>query len=157
MVEVGKDLEVFLPQTPAQAALFGIGCSGPHPDGYCLSLRRKTPKPPWGTYAMLSPPCREKVFPDSERISCVSADAHYLLPCHWASLKRVCLCLLCTLPSDICTYWWVYPQVFSKLNDTTSLILSSYERCSRLFITFMALSWIFSSMSMSCLYWRDQN
>ena len=40
----------------------------------------------------------------------VSVCAHCLLSCHWAPLKRAWLHRLCTLLSDVGTYWWCLPE-----------------------------------------------
>ena len=47
--------------------------------------------------------------------------------------------------------------LFSRLNSSSSLSLSSYQRCSSPFIIFPALHCTLSSMSMSLLYWGAWN
>lgn len=58
-------------------------------------------------------------------------------------------------------YWYTLERsplslLFSILNSPSSCSLSSQEKCSSPFITFVAVCWTFSSMLMSLLYWGAQ-
>lgn len=86
--------------------------------------------------------------------SCVSICAHRFWFCHWAPLKSIQIWLLYTLSSgiyklhDICL-----SLLFSRLNSTNSLSLSSYMNCSCPSVISVALHWVLSSSFISLLYW----
>lgn len=73
--------------------------------------------------------------------------------CLWMPLRRVWLCLLYMLLSDICTDGWdPLSLLFPRLNAPSLPSLSWYETCSSSSITFLELHWISSSKSISFLY-----
>lgn len=63
--------------------------------------QKETLLPLWAgnLFWCLTPLTLKNVFLCSDGISCGLICAHYLLPCQWAQLKRVCLLLLHSLPS----------------------------------------------------------
>lgn len=70
------------------------------------------------------------------------------MSCHWAPIKSLALYFLATR--------YLYTLIllsllFSRLNSTSSLNLSWYERCSTALMIFMPLGWTCSSKSMSLI------
>lgn len=91
----------------------------------------------------------------------VSICAHWLLCCHWASLRWVTLPLL-YFPHEVFIQLIKFPQSFSFPHWTCassiiSLSFCAWDRCTNLFIIFMALRWAHFSMSTSLFYWEAQN
>ena len=81
--------EVILVQSPGSGE--PAVCPGPHPVNFWRTPRMKTPQPSWSAWASAkSLPQWKNVFWCLDGTSCVSVYAHWLLPCHWASLRTVC-------------------------------------------------------------------
>lgn len=106
--------------------------------------RRETSHPLWA-----QAPSQSKVLP------CVQMDhsvfqlaptASGLLTGH--KLKEPGSIFFCNFPSGVCTFWWDPPWAFSSPSCIVPLLsLSSYEKCSRPFISFVGFHWTCSSSS----------
>lgn len=103
---------------------------------------------------VLSHPQRKEVSSHAQLELSVAAFVA-LFPCHWAPLSLA--------PSS-----WQLPYgcslirsslnfLFSRASRPSPLSLSSYERCSSLFIILQALCWMHSRSSRSLLSWTAQN
>lgn len=88
----------------------------------------------------------------SHGILCASVSSYVSMSWHWVPIKSLALYFLATR--------YLYTLIllsllFSRLNSTTSLNISWYERCSTALMIFMPLGWTCSSKSMSLIPGRE--
>lgn len=83
--------------------------------------------------------------------------ARYFLSSLWAPLTGAWLCSLCILPSGNYGRWWDPPLSLLFPRLCSPITLFSQERCSRPFITLVALCWTLPTMARTLLHWAAQN
>lgn len=97
------------PTHAAQAGSPTAHCPRLFPDGFWIFPRMVRPQAPRAIYGNTQSFSQQKVFPDfmftGNMTFFVFTCAHCLLFCHWGPKKWAWLCLLYTLPSDICRRW----------------------------------------------------
>lgn len=89
--------------------------------------------------------------------SCVSVYASCLLSYCLSLLRRVWPHPFDTISPDTYTHWSDPQSLLVWTEQTSSLSLSSDERCSRPLIILVVLRWTCSWSSMYLLYWEAQN
>lgn len=104
---------------------------------------------------MLGHPHSGRLFPDVQKKSLVFQFVHIasgpLTEYHWKEFDSIFF----TSSLQVFIRFKVCLSLhFSRLNKTSSLNLSLYERCYSPLIILVSLHWILSSSCMSLLYWR---
>lgn len=121
---------------------------------------------PQNDWNLVQPPCPRQPVPVlsysqskksvswySEGASCVAVCAH----CLWAPLKRDVLHLLCVFPSGFFAYFDKVLKNLLQAEQAQLSVFPSHVRCSSPLITFVALCWTLSTMSISLFCWGGQN
>ena len=147
-------LEIIFSNLPSQAGSPIEGCSGPRSGNFWYLQGWTLHNLPGQFVPVLSHPHSKNVSWCAEGTSCVSLCLVLSLGMTGKSLARSSLHppfrFLRTLIKS-------FLILFSRLNSPSSLSLSSYQRCSSPFVLFLDFHWTLCSISMSLLYWWDQN
>lgn len=83
-----------------------------HTAVFLISARMEISQPQQASCSSIQPPSQNKkrFFLCLNGISCISVCTHCTSSCHWATLRRVRLCLLYSSPSDIYIHWEDPPE-----------------------------------------------
>lgn len=89
-------------------------------------------------------------------IFCISHCAYCLLSCRWAPLKIGWARFPRFFPTGVCVRLWGLCWAFSRLNNLSSLSISSYEKCPNSLFKLVAICWTPSSSSLLLIMWGAQ-